>query len=70
MRTARSLWSPCFLIALLSIKITAIDVYAIGMLTSSALTLFIIPLMYYDNQRSSRKLEQTPVNEKQLVADN
>lgn len=41
-----------------------------GMLTSSALTLFIIPLMYYGDQRSSRKQEQTPVNEKQLVADN
>jgi multidrug efflux pump subunit AcrB len=41
-----------------------------GMLTSSALTLIIIPLMYYGDQRSSRKQEQTPVNEKQLVADN
>ena len=41
-----------------------------GMLTSSALTLFIIPLMYYGDQRSSRKPKATPVNEKQLVTDN
>ncbi|WP_171814881.1 hypothetical protein [Halothece sp. PCC 7418] len=40
-----------------------------GMLTSSALTLFIIPLMYYGDQRSNGKQEQTPVNEKQLVVD-
>jgi hypothetical protein len=40
-----------------------------GMLTSSALTLFIIPLMYYGDQRSNGKQEPKPVNEKQLVAD-
>lgn len=41
-----------------------------GMLTSSALTLFIIPLMYYGDQRSNGKQESESVNEKQLVADN
>jgi len=33
------------------------------------LTLFIIPLMYYGDQRSKGKEESKPVNEKQLVAD-
>ncbi|MFP4132614.1 MAG: efflux RND transporter permease subunit [Halothece sp.] len=41
-----------------------------GMLTSSALTLFIIPLMYYGDQRSNGKQEPESVNEKELVADN
>jgi multidrug efflux pump subunit AcrB len=41
-----------------------------GMLTSSALTLFIIPLMYYGDQRSNRKQESESANEKQLVAGN
>ena len=41
-----------------------------GMLTSSALTLFIIPLMYYGDQRLNQKQESESANEKQLVAGN